>query len=48
MDFFGKLVTAAKHRASCSYLMNLAAEVPPTDDDVARAKAAYEALRDGK
>ena len=48
MDFFGKLVTAAKHRSSCNYLMNLAAEVPPTDDDIARAKAAYEALRDGK
>ena len=45
VDFFGKLVTVAKYRASISYLMNLAHEVPPTNEDWKRAAAAYEAAK---
>ena len=46
VDFFGKLVTVAKYRSSIAYLMNIANEVPPTDEDWKRAAAAFEAAKD--
>ena len=42
-DFMGKLVTADKYRMSMEYLSNWSAEVPPTEDDIKRAKAAFDA-----
>ena len=43
VDFFGKLVNAAKYRMSVYYNMGTAMEVPPTEVNQIRAMAVYQA-----
>ena len=43
VDFFGKLVNAARYRMSVYYNMGTLMEVPPSAADLARAVAAYDA-----
>jgi hypothetical protein len=43
VDFFGKLVNAARYRMSVYYNMGTLMEVPPSAADLARAMAAYDA-----